>query len=131
MPEKRPEGFRKADFKFDKANNEYICPAGQRLTMLYQYKWAVYKNPYKVRRYGTKACKKCALKDQCTTSKSGRIIGRPIHEPYIERNDKRVTRYKEFFRLRQQIIEHVFGTWKRNRGMTYTLVKGKTNVENA
>ena len=34
----------------------------------------------------------------------------------------------DYYRLRQQIAEHMFGTFKRQRGFTYTLMKGKQNV---
>ena len=68
------------------------------------------------------------MKSKCTTSSQGRKIERPLHQPYVDRNHKRVTRYADFYRLRQQIIEHIFGTWKRQWGLDHTLVKGKEKV---
>jgi len=34
----------------------------------------------------------------------------------------------EYYRLRQQITEHQFGTMKRQWGFTHTLMRGKQNV---
>ncbi len=127
-PQKEP-GFRKSDFYYDNKKNAYKCPAGNYLNHEISFKRGSTKKPYKVKRYGTKACSNCAWREKCTTSKHGRKIERPIHQPYIDRNNKRVTRYKDFYRTRQEIIEHVFGTWKRHWGMTHAVVKGKAKVE--
>ncbi|RGE74265.1 MULTISPECIES: transposase [Bacteroides] len=35
---------------------------------------------------------------------------------------------RNYYKLRQQIIEHQFGILKRQWGFTYTLMKGKANV---
>ena len=39
-----------------------------------------------------------------------------------------MTSNPEYYRLRQQITEHQFGTLKRQWGFTFTLMKGKDNV---
>lgn len=124
----KEKGFRKEDFSYDAKSDSYTCPAGESLQQELSYKKNSFKKPYKVKRYGTKKCQVCPMKSKCTTSKQGRKIERPLHQPYIERNNKRVTRYKDFYRLRAQIIEHIFGTWKRHWGMDYTLLKGKEKV---
>ena len=46
----------------------------------------------------------------------------------MEENQKRVDENPEYYRLRQQITEHQFGTLKRQWGFTFTLMKGKQNV---
>ncbi len=46
----------------------------------------------------------------------------------LEENEKRVKENPEYYKLRQQITEHQFGTLKRQWGFTYTLMKGKENV---
>ena len=46
----------------------------------------------------------------------------------VEANAKRVTKNPEYYRQRQQVTEHMFGTLKRQRGFTHTLVRGKENV---
>ena len=122
-------GFRKQDFKYDTKKDVYICPAGEQLEKELEFWKGTFKKPYLVDRYGTPKCQECSLRSSCTTAKQGRKIERPIHQVYIDRNNRRVARYNEFYRLRQQIIEHVFGTWKRHWGLTYTLLRGKEKVE--
>jgi len=46
----------------------------------------------------------------------------------LEANNARVNANPGYYRQRQQIIEHVFGTQKRQRGFTHTLVRGKIKV---
>lgn len=51
-----------------------------------------------------------------------------IYQEALEENEKRVNKNPEYYRLRQQITEHQFGTLKRQWGFTFTLMKGKENV---
>lgn len=46
----------------------------------------------------------------------------------MEANAKRVRDNPEYYRKRQQVTEHMFGTLKRQRGFTYALVRKKENV---
>mgnify|MGYP001206502955 FL=1 len=46
----------------------------------------------------------------------------------MEANAKRVNENPGYYKKRQQITEHQFGTLKRQRGFTFTLVRGKDNV---
>jgi len=50
------------------------------------------------------------------------------YQKAIEANEKRVKENPEYYRLRQQVTEHQFGTLKRQWGFTFTLMKGKENV---
>ena len=85
--------------------------------------------PYKFKRYQTPACKRCMVRNKCTVSeRNGRCIDRSEYAGIIEENQKRVIENPDYYRLRQQIAEHMFGTFKRQRGFTYTLMKGKQNV---
>jgi len=124
----KEKGFRKEDFTYNAKSDSYTCPIGERLAYLHTFKRGKVKKPYRVKRYGTAHCEDCPLREKCTENKAGRFIERAVHQPYIDRNNKRVTRYKEFYRLRQQIIEHIFGTWKRQWGMDHTLLMGKEKV---
>jgi transposase len=128
-PPQKEVGFRKQDFRYNVEDDMYMCPAGNALHRELEYKKGTPKRRYKVRRYGTTQCAHCPLRTKCTTAQAGRKIERPIYQPYVDRNNKRVTRYNDFYRLRQQIIEHIFGTLKRQWGIGYTLLKGKENVE--
>ena len=68
------------------------------------------------------------LRSQCTKNKNGRFIERSIYQEALEENEKRVNANPEYYKIRQQIAEHQFGTLKRHWGFTYTLMKGKQHV---
>ena len=76
----------------------------------------------------TKACNRCELRAQCTTNKNGRLIERTEYQQYVDRNNNRVYQDPEYYRQRQQIIEHQFGTLKRQWHFDYVLTKGKEKV---
>jgi hypothetical protein len=78
--------------------------------------------------YTTKACKTCRLKEHCTKSVNGRTIDRSEYAGDLEANNRRVLENPDYYKRRQQITEHIFGTLKRQRGFTHTLVRGKDNV---
>ncbi|SDN09513.1 Transposase DDE domain-containing protein [Kriegella aquimaris] len=114
------------DFRYDKIKDTYTCPADQVLTT----NGTVYnKAGHKVKHYkNRRACKVCPVRNLCTVNKNGRFIERSIYQEALEENQKRVDENPEYYRLRQQINEHQFGTIKRQWGFTYTLMKGKQNV---
>ena len=84
---------------------------------------------HRVKHYkNRKACQGCALRAKCTNNKNGRFIERSIYQEALEENQKRVDENPEYYKLRQQITEHQFGTMKRQWGFTFTLMKGKQHV---
>ncbi len=113
-------------FNYNKEKDQYRCPANE----LLKTNGTVYnKNNHKVKHYKNRqACKICLLRAQCTTNKNGRFIERSIYQEALEENQKRVESNPDYYRLRQQITEHQFGTLKRQWGFTYVLMKGKENV---
>ena len=114
------------DFKYDKIKDTYTCPAHQVLTT----NGSIYdKAGHMVKHYkNRKACKVCPVRDLCTTNKNGRFIERSIYQEALDENQKRVEAKPEYYRLRQQVTEHQFGTLKRQWGFTHTLMRGKQNV---
>ncbi len=120
-------------FIYDRNNDTYTCPAGNILQT--NGKWYQHsdsrkgRGSYKFKRYTTSKCKGCAQRQQCTGGKkNGRAIDRSEYADAIEANNQRVQQNPDYYRQRQQITEHIFGTLKRQRGFTYTLVKGKEHV---
>ena len=65
---------------------------------------------------------------QCTNNKLGRLIERSEHQEAVNRNNERVKTNYALYRRRQELIEHIFGTIKRQWGYTYTLLKGKKKI---
>lgn len=114
------------DFKYDKIKDTYTCPADQVLTT----NGSIYnKAGHKVKHYKNgQACKVCPVRHLCTTNKNGRFIERSIYQQALDENQKRVEAKPEYYRIRQQVAEHQFGTLKRQWGFTYTLMRGKQNV---
>jgi len=113
-------------FQYDKENDFYRCPQGQKLTS--NGSW--YSNhPYKTKHFKTKACMGCPAKDRCTTSKKGRLIERNENIESTQRNKKAIEQNRELYKRRQEIVEHPFGTIKRQWGFDYTLMKGKKKVD--
>ena len=86
------------------------------------------RKSYQVKHYKTKACNGCHLRSQCTTNKHGRLIERTEYQQYVTQNNDRVNQNPNYYRQRQQIIEHQFGTLKRQWHFDYTLTKGKEKV---
>jgi len=119
-------------FIYDKASDSYKCPEGAILeakgNWINHSRTSEGRIPYRFKRYTTKACKSCSRQKQCTTSKTGKTIDRNEYIESFEANNKRVTENPDYYRQRQQITEHIFGTLKRQRGFTHTLVKGKEKV---
>ena len=124
--------FPGSDFVYSQQDDTYTCPAGE--TMKTNKVWHAHSGKerfpaFRFQRYTTPACKTCPLRSGCTKGKAnGRVIHRSEFAASIERNNKRVVANPDYYRQRQQITEHPFGTLKRQRGFTYTLMKGKHNV---
>jgi hypothetical protein len=121
-------------FIYDTEQDIYICPQGN--AMHTNGTWHEHsdnrrkgKGAYHFQRYTTSACKTCTARSLCTKSKTnGRYIDRSEYAEAIEANNQRVTQNPDYYRQRQQITEHMFGTIKRQRGFTYALVRKKENV---
>jgi len=122
-------------FQYNKEEDTYTCPAGSILTT--NGRWYRHSErrkgrvsrPYHFKRYQTSDCKTCAQRQKCTDSKhNGRNIDRSEYAEVIEGNNERVNQNPDYYRQRQQIAEHMFGTLKRQRGFTHVLVRGKEKV---
>ena len=113
-------------FKYDDQGDFYICPQGNKLTST--GKWHQAKT-YKFKRYTTKECLRCPVKDQCSKAKYGKAVQRSEYQQYINKNKERITQNKNCYRKRQAIVEHPYGTVKRQWGFSYIMTK--KNIERA
>lgn len=113
------------DFAYDPERDTYTCPAGA----IMHTNGSIYNTRHhRVKHYKTKACKGCTVRQLCTQNKNGRFIERGIYQEEIEQNAARVEAHPEYYRQRQQITEHQFGTLKRQWGFTHTLLRKKEHV---
>ncbi len=115
--------FGKQDFKYIAEDDEYQCPADQRLT----YRFTTEENEMKMRAYSTSACRNCELKAQCTTAKA-RQIKRWEHEGVLEVMQERLENNPEKMLIRKQTVEHPYGTIKNWMGATHFLMKTLEHV---
>ena len=63
-----------------------------------------------------------------TGSNNGRNIDRSEFASLMEQNAQRVNLNKSYYKLRQQLAEHPWGTIKRQRGFDHVLTRGKTKM---
>jgi hypothetical protein len=113
-------------FKYNKSSDTYTCPEGQVLRTNGQWYLKKYhdKSSAKVKHYRTPKCKQCPMREHCTTNPAGRILERSEYATATEKNAQRVRKSPLIYAARQQIIEHVFGTIKRQWGYDHILLKG-------
>ena len=108
------------NFNYIKKNDYYICPQGNKLTTTGTWHQT---RTYRFKRYTTKSFMTCPVKDQCSKAKYGKGIQRIEYQEYINKNKERIEQNKEYYRLRQAIVEHPYGTIKRQWGFSYILTK--------
>ena len=108
------------NFTYVPEGDYYLCPQNQQLTTTGNW----YKGKfYKFKRYTTKACKTCHAKPLCSTAKKGKGVHRSEFHEYIQDNKVRVEQNKERYKRRQAIVEHPYGTIKRQWGFSYIMTK--------
>ena len=122
--------FLSEKFDYNKASDSYSCPAGATLTTLgtwHNKQGEAGETSYRFKTYRTDGCKSCPLKQQCTKLPK-RIIHRSEYQNAVDINDNNIKQNPQYYKRRQSICEHPFGTLKRHWGYTYTLVKGLEKV---
>ena len=108
-------------FAYDNLSDSYTCPQGHALTS--NQTWYKARN-YKFKQYKTKACKGCPVRDECTTAKvNGKVIQRSEFTQNIKRNAQRIHVNQKLYKKRQALVEHPFGTIKRQWGFDHIMTK--------
>ncbi|MGY8815967.1 MAG: IS1182 family transposase [Gammaproteobacteria bacterium] len=110
--------FGKRDFKWVAKDNEYECPAGERLKWRFTTKEKGKTN----HRYWSSMCPTCVMKKQCTTGKYRRVT-RWEHEEVLETVQARLDSEPERMHVRRETVEHPFGTIKSWMGATHFQMK--------
>jgi transposase len=118
------QAFDVEHFAYNPTTDSYTCPANQTLTTNGRwYNKSRGKSISKIKQYTTKSCHDCLLRAQCTNNKGGRMIERSEHAEFIVANKKRIEQNKTYYRRRQAIVEHPYGTIKRQWGFSYIMTK--------
>ncbi|NQU80458.1 MAG: transposase, partial [Bacteroidetes bacterium] len=118
-------------FIYNQSDDTYTCPAGQILkTNGNWYKKHSHCNTViTFKQYRTRACKGCPVREKCTRAKNGRIIERNQYAENYEINRKNVEQKESLYKRRQAIVEHPYGTIKRQWGFSYiSTKKGKESA---
>jgi hypothetical protein len=115
--------FTKEDFTYHPQDDEYECPAGERLI----WRFTTEENGQTIHKYWSSNCPSCSIRDQCTTAKYRRVA-RWAHEDVVEALDARMQREPGRMRTRRAVVEHPFGTLKSWMGSTHFLTKTKPRV---
>jgi transposase len=115
-----------AKFKYDKDNDTYTCP--QQHTLKSNGNWYTknrgkHRDDIHVKQYKTRDCKHCPVKTLCTKNKDGRILERSEYSENIEQNRKNLEADPDLYKRRQAIVEHPYGTIKRQWGFSYIMTK--------
>lgn len=115
------ECYNVSHFRYESGGDYYVCPQGSELHTngtWYESKSAPFKQ------YKTPDCRTCPVRDLCTTSiKNGKIVQRNKYVEYIEANKQRIQQNQSYYRRRQAIVEHPYGTIKRQWGFSYIMTK--------
>jgi len=108
-------------FIYNEGKDTYTCPQSSELRT--NGSWYE-KKGLRFKQYKTKACRSCPVKAQCTTAKEhGRMIQRSEYAACIEQNKFNITQKQHLYKNRKAIVEHPFGTIKRQWGFDYILTK--------
>lgn len=110
-------------FKYLKEENLYICPEGQKLYCI------TIKEDTKTKNYrNSEACANCENKSKCNNAKNGKVLSRDEFSELSDTIIKRVEDNKKLYIQRQCLVEHPFGTLKRNMNFSYLLLRNFEKV---
>lgn len=110
--------FNKRDFFYRAEDDEYECPAGDRLI----WRFSTEEKGQVIHKYWSSNCPHCSMRKQCTTSQYRRVA-RWEYEHVVDALDARLEREPERMRVRRSTAEHPFGTLKCWMGYTHFLMK--------
>jgi len=100
----------------------YTCPQDKQLYS--NQSWYTNTNTkVRFKQYKTPACSSCNAREKCTSAKNGKLISRSEYQHYYQTNKRRVELSRELYKRRQAIVEHPFGTIKRQWGFDHIVTK--------
>jgi transposase len=122
--EKAGSRFSLDKFVYEHETDCYICPAENTLHP-HSRKTTIHR-----KFFNKEACKACPSRMLCVKGKEKfRSILRRPESGTLERADARYRDNVELYKLRQQIVEHVFGTVKRTMNGGYYLLRSREKVK--
>ena len=137
----KDKNFTVANFPYDEKNDNYTCPNGNKLNSSGKFydkkdKKGQVSHRFRIYRLPFETCANCPFFEKCLSpsdqqQRQGRKIERMEHQDASDQNKARMTTKegKALYKRRQAIVEHPFGTIKRQWDCAYTLVRSKEKVE--
>jgi transposase len=124
---KKVDPFDKSNFKYDRENDGYVCPAGQILT----YRRDEPEKRRRVYRVKRSVCQPCRNFGLCTTGKIGRKVTRLLKEDLRQKLEQQYEQpdSQEIYKLRKQKVELPFGHIKHNLKVGGFLLRGLDGVK--
>lgn len=121
--------YLKSQFRYLADEDEYLCPAGQKLRPVGRWRGDAKEESYV--RYGTKACERCPLKAECTRSAKGRILKRYASDDAKDalREVMNHPQAQKVFSKRQAMVEPVFSVMALKQGLTRFRRRGLAGVK--
>lgn len=125
---KAPKPFGKERFRYDAANDCYICPEGHRLPYR-RFNRRKRHNVYQIAKPST--CHRCRHFGICTNAKNGKNVSRLANEEIREKLEAQYEQpeSRAIYKLRKQNAELPFGHLKRNLGIRAFLMKGRDSAK--
>lgn len=118
--------YHNAAFTYDGERNLYRCPQGQTLRL----EWIDEAGERTIYRARAASCNACPVKNECTTSKQGRMISRSHHAEYLDRvrGYRGTAAYEKALRKRNVWVEPLFAEAKQWHGLRRFRLRGLVNV---
>ena len=110
--------FDRSEFRYIAKDDEYQCPAGERLI----YRVTRTESGKEIRRYWSSSCPTCPIHAQSTTGKNRRM-SRWADEEVVERAAARLAAKPDAMHIRRATVEHPYGTLKGWMDSTHFLTK--------
>lgn len=110
------------NFIYDQQSDMYTCPEGHIMTT--NGTWHKSSSGSIFQQYKTRQCKHCPVRPKCTKSaENGKVIQRRKYAQNIQDNKLRIENNPSAYKKRQAIVEHPYGTIKRQWGFSYISTK--------
>jgi len=123
--------FTKDKFIYDKVQDAYICPNNKLISRTKSINKS-YARIMHMYRSSQTDCMACPIKDKCLGEKTKtKQTQRWEHQEILDKYNKNLTtpEAKALMKRRGSIVEHPFGTIKRNLGWDHFLVRSKKKVQ--
>jgi hypothetical protein len=123
--------FTKDKFIYNKDQDAYICPNNKLISRTKSINKS-YARVMHIYRSSQSDCNACSIRNKCLGEKTKqKQTQRWEHQELLDNYNKKLDRAetKALFKKRGSIVEHPFGTIKRNLGWDHFLVRSKKKVQ--